>query len=405
METILAGYAEFDNDIRAARAKLGMAHRLREGICPWKPPLGYLAPKIGKKTRPDIPDPRRFEYIKKAWKLFASGAYSKMAIVRMLREWDVRSYRGGKITPQAVDNILTNQFYAGVVQDPWTRTEYRGAHKAMVTPAEFARVQTIISRRSKAVRHNRFHPAFPLRGHVRCPVCRFPLAGGLTTGRTARYAYYDCRNPDCSIRRKSYPAAAVHREFSQFLSAKSVPGHVVKATLTDAIAAWRDRQITGQDNVNRKKKQVEGLQRQIKELVSMRSAELIDDDEFTVQRDALRDELRELQSEQFENGVKPLTVEEQQDLEGWLTDLEGLWASLPIERQHWFADLVFRDGYVFQNMRTAQPALLFKTFGASEGRISNLVRLSAETANQLFLEIRGFLSVVKGVPAEKEKAA
>ncbi len=41
METILAGFAQFDNDIRALRTVQGMHKKLVDGIFPWKAPLGY----------------------------------------------------------------------------------------------------------------------------------------------------------------------------------------------------------------------------------------------------------------------------------------------------------------------------------------------------------------------------
>src|SRR5450759_3895574 len=55
METILAGFAQFDNDSRATRTVQGMRRKIQEGIFPWKPPLGYRsAARDGmKKTRPD----------------------------------------------------------------------------------------------------------------------------------------------------------------------------------------------------------------------------------------------------------------------------------------------------------------------------------------------------------------
>lgn len=36
LETILAGFAQFDNDIRAARCTQGMRRKIEEGIFPWK---------------------------------------------------------------------------------------------------------------------------------------------------------------------------------------------------------------------------------------------------------------------------------------------------------------------------------------------------------------------------------
>jgi hypothetical protein len=61
METILAGFAQFDNDIRSLRSVQGMQQRIREGLWPWKPPLGYLPPKLAKKRSPINRDPRCFK--------------------------------------------------------------------------------------------------------------------------------------------------------------------------------------------------------------------------------------------------------------------------------------------------------------------------------------------------------
>lgn len=374
METILAGFAQFDNDIRAARAKLGMAHRLREGIWPWMPPLGYLPPKAGRKIQPDRPDPERFEPLQKAWKLFLSGAYSKADIVRMLRQWDVRGHEGGPITAQTLDQIFANPFYAGILQDPWTGAEHKGRHVLMVSAQEFARVQRIIARRSNSTRHNRFHPDFPLRGHVQCPSCHTPMTGAFSRGRTKRYAYYDCRNPDCPTERKSYPTAAVHREFSEFLARQSLPAHVVDAALNAVKAAHFESQEAVKKITVRRHATIERLKRQMNELIVMRSEQLIADEDFVTHRDALRRQMSELRADEFENSVRPLTSEEEDDLRAWMADLNRLWQDLPPRERHGFATLIFGSGYVFQNLRTANPALLFRTFGPSERRLSKVVR-------------------------------
>src|SRR6266542_2111234 len=54
METILAGFAQFDNDVRAMRTVQGMRKKLQDGFFPWNPPLGYHTVTKGeKKTLPD----------------------------------------------------------------------------------------------------------------------------------------------------------------------------------------------------------------------------------------------------------------------------------------------------------------------------------------------------------------
>src|SRR5665213_3597350 len=78
METILAGFAQFDNDIRATRTVQGMRRKIEEGIFPWRPPLGYRSPVVAgeKKTLPDLPNQAVFGLLQKAWKEFATGTHT-----------------------------------------------------------------------------------------------------------------------------------------------------------------------------------------------------------------------------------------------------------------------------------------------------------------------------------------
>ena len=92
-----------------------MQQRLREGIFPWKPPLGYLPPRIGKKREADRIDPRNFHALQRAWHLFATGGYSKAAIVRLLRSWGVRGTNGVPVSPQRLDHMLANPYYAAAL--------------------------------------------------------------------------------------------------------------------------------------------------------------------------------------------------------------------------------------------------------------------------------------------------
>ena len=68
METILAGFAQFDNDIRAMRTVQGMQRKIQEGIFPWGPPLGYRSStRPGeKKNQPDEANQPLFGLLQKA---------------------------------------------------------------------------------------------------------------------------------------------------------------------------------------------------------------------------------------------------------------------------------------------------------------------------------------------------
>lgn len=353
METILAGFAQFDNEIRAVRSVQGMKQRLREGIFPWKPPIGYLPPRIGKKTRPDMPDPRTFEPIQKAWKLFLTGAYTKMDIFRLLRTWGVNGYRGRPVCVQLVDQIFRNPYYAGVLQDPWSGEEYVGRHSAMVTPVEFARVQEIVAGRSQApTHHHRLREEFPLRGLVRCPSCEHTMTATFCRGSTKRYAYYQCFRRNCPTRTRSYPAAAVHDEFFESLAHMSVPRYLSTSLVSHILSAYSTTAGEIRKAVLRRKAVESDLQRQLDELISMRAAKLLSDEEFVSQRARFQKRLYALRAEEQLNDENHLTEDDARSLVESLADLDGLWRASPLAAKRAFTEVLFPAGYVYQRIRT-----------------------------------------------------
>ena len=154
LETILAGFAQFDNDIRALRTVQGMRRRLEEGIFPWGPPLGYKSSVKGdeKKTQPDEPAQPLFGLLQKAWREFASRSYSMAEIGRLMTNWGVLTAKGKPLSPQSLHQLFTNPYYAGILVNPWSGEEHEGKHIPIVTREDFARVQQILSK------HNHTRP-------------------------------------------------------------------------------------------------------------------------------------------------------------------------------------------------------------------------------------------------------
>jgi DNA invertase Pin-like site-specific DNA recombinase len=96
METILAGFAQFDNDIRAMRTVQGMRRKLREGIFPWGPPFGYRSSVTGneKKNLPDLPAEPTFSLIRRAFAEFSTGAHTQAEMGRLMESWGLVAAHG-----------------------------------------------------------------------------------------------------------------------------------------------------------------------------------------------------------------------------------------------------------------------------------------------------------------------
>lgn len=194
VETILAGFAQLDNDIRSERAKNGLRARFLSGLISGKPPLGYKF-----QAGYAVKDPETWDKVKAAWDLMAAGKTSLSQIANIMNEWGLREIHGKKeytLRAQTTDRIFRLKFYAGILASVTYPEEVKGQHVPMITLDQFYKVQAIIDGRrvndTVLVRRSRENKDFPLRRIVKCGICNIGLTGGWTKGRSARYPYYRC---------------------------------------------------------------------------------------------------------------------------------------------------------------------------------------------------------------------
>lgn len=81
VETILAGFAQLDNDIRSERAKNGLRARYLSGLISGKPPLGYMF-----QAGYAVKDPNTWGLMKNAWDLMATGTKSTREMAEIMNE-------------------------------------------------------------------------------------------------------------------------------------------------------------------------------------------------------------------------------------------------------------------------------------------------------------------------------
>jgi site-specific DNA recombinase len=245
-EVMVAGFAEFDNAVRSLRSVNGMRARIRDGVWPFRAPIGYrnrsLARQDVKKTDPDPPDPIVFPIMQRVLKGFAAGVYSQSDMVAELLAANVDGLTGTKINLKFIDHLLSRQlpFYAGWLPDTLADEPelHRGRHVPMISEAEWQRIEAI--RRGSArfgITHDRLHNEFPLRRFVRCAECERPLTGSSPRGSHARYAYYHCFNKACSRRYKNIPKAELEDAFRSLLAAIR-PKPAFYKLLEESLADW-----------------------------------------------------------------------------------------------------------------------------------------------------------------------
>jgi len=396
LETILAGFAQFDNDIRAARTLQGMRRKIQEGIFPWQPPLGYKgASQPGnKKTEPDIPDQPAFRLLQQGWNEFATGKFTKAELLRLLTSRGLRTRTGASLSNQAIDHILADPFYAGAIRDPWSSEEHTGRHLPMVSRETYNLVQRIISRRSRSLPHKAMRPEFPLRTFARCANCECPLTGSFSRGRSYLYPYYHCVRRDCD-NRGNYPLADVHREFVRFLVTRSADRHAI-AHLRDyvrrAAESWEGANTALRE---RQKEETKRAHEQLGQLIRMKMEQLISDDEFRAQRLLLDCQLAESGGTSGSE-VKPESLLNDLDVICTpLMHLEQAWDEVQADFRRRFQQVVLPTGYIYGRIGTAQKGRILSFIESPDTTNTNGVPLTGESWNQLADEIQAFAAIFR----------
>lgn len=198
VETMLAGFAQLDNDIRSERSRNGLRARFLQGlVVSGQVPLGYTVQEGFA-----VKDQKTWDDVKKAWELMATGTKSLSEMATIMNDWGLRHIRSKReilLIRQRVCEIFRNKFYMGILASPTYPEEVRGQHVPMITEQVYYKVQAILDGRNPNIvalaKRNHLNPDFPLRRIVRCDKCGMGLTGGWSKGRHAKYGYYRCGSP------------------------------------------------------------------------------------------------------------------------------------------------------------------------------------------------------------------
>jgi site-specific DNA recombinase len=407
LETILAGFAEFDNDIRAMRSVQGMRRRLQEGIFPWKPPLGYTCAQFKKhglkKAEPDRPEEPLFATLQKIWDEFATGTYTKAEIRRLMIQRGIVARRGKPLPPQSIDNLFRNKYYAGILVDPWSGDEHEGKHIPMVNREIFARVQEIVCRKQKSKPHVKQRPEFPLRGLVRCPGCKSYMSGGFSQGRSQKYGYYSCYNRSCTAR-TNHPIEKLNGEFREFLRSLSIKPAFMAKLEEKIVEKAEEGQASTHAAHAKKEAELRALKSKIQQLIEMRTKEMLSDEEFRHHKALLGERKLVLESAGDERIDVHRVRRQLHTITAPLTNLPEIWDRFDLVSRQRFKRMLLPVGFVAGQIRTAEKALLFSLIHSSPNSNTMLVPSTDNFWNQLMHEIQAFSVLFRGNEQDKPAA-
>lgn len=178
--------ADYIRNLREETMK-GIQGRLKQGLYPFRAPLGYLDNGGGKaKTI----DPVRGPLVRELFELYATENYSQWSLYKEAKAMGLRNHSDRPLSKTGIEQILRNPFYVGVIKIKTTNQSYQGIHEPLIPVSLFDRATAIRTDRGtkKTTKHQHLY-----RGLLRCGHCVGAMIPELQKGRV----YYRCHLKSC----------------------------------------------------------------------------------------------------------------------------------------------------------------------------------------------------------------
>lgn len=351
VETILAGFAQLDNDIRSERSKNGMYARFKTGLTSSLPPFGYIKVN-GFVTR----DEASFDKIKKAWELMATGTKSTKEMAQIMNNWGLRRAKNGKkfkISYKFALRIFRSKFYAGILASQKYKEEAQGQHIPMITMETYLKVQEILDGRNhkkvNITKHDIYNEDFPLRRFVKCSKCNSGFTGSWSKGK---FPYYYCLK--CKGSRYT-PRKELHAAFAQLLKeVKTDKLKLISTMLTNKVVMQRLFRLKSRDRITAN--QIQKLTDQKQSMIDKNLAGIYPDDVFKEQYPLIEKQLKNLALLNNSLPFEKYTLENvRNSILKNLNDLPTAFEQCSIKQKRTFIGLLFPQGLIWN-----YPGLIVK---------------------------------------------
>ncbi len=375
MEGVLSALAEFDNNVRAQRTGEGMRTRLLNGLWTWSAPVGYRNSKDASGMKIIAPDSKYASIIRMIFEEYTKGLSTFKGIAQKATAMDMRSRHGKKISAQLVMKILRNPLYCGRIEHPNWNVSVKGKHEPIVSVELFMKAQQMLNgHTSWKTPRNRANPDFPLRG-IRCQSCGGNISGGWTKGRNKLYAYYSCINAECSQRR-AITKEDFEKDFTAFLEKMTArPSDLAVAREAVKLAYKSEMKNVLKEN-ERIANEIENLKFRKQKLLDVKIKDLISDEEFKEQNEALGEQIKNLVLSKVNLIHDGLNVEKAIDFAfDLIQNLPSKWKELDVSDLKVLRSILFPENlsYEYPGIKTAEIPIIYKVNRESNSEKDDLV--------------------------------
>lgn len=338
----------------------GLRGRLKQGLYPFRAPIGYLDNGKGK---PKTPCPEKAPIIKKAFDLYASGEHSITTLHAEMRRSGLVNHEGNPVSRHTIEAILRNPFYAGLIHIRRTGENFDGIHEPLISLRQFQLVQRLKEGKygKKVTRHD-----FQYRGVFSCGTC----GRSMTAERQKAHVYYRCHTQDClkNIVRGDRLEAAVVSAYDR-----------LELSDADAEAFKKDwntwlESTESQGLIKSLELRIAKAEERLQSLTDLLIDGAIDRDTHDERKPALKFEIATLKEERDELRNSDVSEADIRSFFELATNLTGLHKSLKSDEKRIFLRNCFSNFQVHQNKPCLEPhaGIFDRNFGELSAKVHQL---------------------------------
>lgn len=261
--------------------KKGLYGRLKQGIYPFRAPVGYVDNGRGElKTV----DPIKGPLIKKLFEMYATGRYSARMLIDEADRVGLTNANGHPITMNGIFTMLRNPFYMGIMQVKGK--SYPGIHESIIPPSLFQQVQNTLKGKKviRKVQHD-----FTYRRMVRCSKCNYALIPERQRG----HVYYRCHTETCPT--TSIKETRLEKGLNQYLEKAKLP----PSAITGLYAIHHEERKNDKQRNKKLSRSLDGqislVDQRIERLMDALLDEVIDDQAYEKRRTKLLHQKRAIE--------------------------------------------------------------------------------------------------------------
>lgn len=306
MLTLLCTMAKLENDTKGENVKDGLRTKALAGDYPGPAPIGYRNVGEVKGKKKLVKDPARFPVIRRMWDLVLTGRYSPAQIWNIAtNEWGLRTPERGrsgnkKLSRSNVYYLFNNPFYYGEFE--WPRGSgdwHKGNHSAMISKAEFDRVQFLLGRKGNPRAKSQ---EFTYRGFMICANCGASITAErkhkrLSDDSVKTYVFYHCTH------HKATPCS--EKSIEETVLEAQILEQLAKFTMPDEVSQWCLQTLEEMEQVDSReladveeeqRKQIALCAKKLDGLMDMRATGEISETEYRTRKAAIFAEKEQLES-------------------------------------------------------------------------------------------------------------